>query len=200
MTTKGLNSIFVNPNQGLYGRVIAPINTSRSATKCIATKMTSGETRLVWHGNNALTMIREGGEMVKQFANLFLYIAIVLALFSVFMLYNYISASIVAKKRSIGVLRALGSGCKDIVSMFITESLIIAAINGVLASIVAKVGCIFVNSYIRNVMNLAIDFALYDIRQVVLIIVASILTAIASSIIPIIKISKEKPVNLIRDL
>lgn len=200
MTPKGLESISVNPNQGLYGRVIAPLSANNAGTKYLSERMTATDTRLIWYNNNALSLINEGGQMVTQFADLFLYAAIVLAIFSVFMLYNYISASIVAKKRSIGVLRALGSGCKDIVSMFITESLIIAAINGVLASIVAKIGCIFVNSYIRNIMNLAIDFALYDVRQVVLIIFASVLTAIASSIIPIIKISKEKPVNLIREL
>ena len=166
----------------------------------LAERMTAEDTRLIWYNNNALTLINEGGKMVTQFANLFLYAAIVLALFSIFMLYNYISASIVAKKRSIGVLRALGSGCKDIVSMFITESLIIAIVNGILASFVAAAGCVLVNMYIRNIMNLAIDFALYDVRQVVIIIITSILTAVASSIIPIIKISKEKPVNLIREL
>lgn len=200
MTTKGLESIYVNPNQGLYGRVIAPLNTTKTNTKYLAERMTAEDTRLIWYNNNALTLINEGGKMVTQFANLFLYAAIVLALFSIFMLYNYISASIVAKKRSIGVLRALGSGCKDIVSMFITESLIIAIVNGILASFVAAAGCVLVNMYIRNIMNLAIDFALYDVRQVVIIIITSILTAVASSIIPIIKISKEKPVNLIREL
>jgi ABC-type antimicrobial peptide transport system permease subunit len=199
MTDKGLESIYVNPNQGLYGRIIAPSNTSTTATKYLANRMTADDTRLIWYGNNALTMVNEGGKMVKQFANLFLYAAIILALFSIFMLYNYISASIVAKKQSIGVLRALGSGFKDIVSMFITESLIIAIINAILASCVASVGCVLVNMYIRNVMNLAIDFALYDVRQVILILVASILTAIASSIIPIVKIAKEKPVKLIRE-
>ena len=199
MTTKGLESIYVNPNQGLYGRIIAPSNTSTTATKYLANRMTADDTRLIWYNNNALTMVNEGGKMVQQFTNLFLYAAIILALFSVFMLYNYISASIVAKKQSIGVLRALGSGFKDIVSMFITESLIIAIINGILASFVASIGCVLVNMYIRNVMNLAIDFALYSSRQVIIIMLASIVTATASSLLPIIKISKEKPVKLIRE-
>lgn len=199
MTSNGLSSIGVNPNQGVYGRLIAPINQSRTATKYLADKMTSGDIRLVWYGNNVLSFITEGGEMIMQFANLFLYIAIILAVFSIFMLYNYISASIVAKKQSIGVLRALGSGSKDIFLMFMTESLIIAIINGILASIVAYVGCIFVNMYIRNIMDLAIDFALYSSRQVIIIMLASIVTATASSLLPIIKISKEKPVKLIRE-
>ena len=199
LNTNGLNNIQVNPNQGIYGRLIAPMNKSRSATNYLASEMTKGGTELVWFGNTALDLINEGGEMISDFANLFLYVAIVLALFSVFMLYNYISQSIISKKQSIGVLRALGSGGKDIFLMFMTESLIIAVINGILASIVAAIGCIFVNMYIIEVMNLAISFAIYGARQVIIIMVASIVTAIASSLIPIIKIAKEKPVRLIRE-
>lgn len=199
LTTNGLDNIQVNPNQGIYGRIIAPMNKSRSATNYLASEMTKGGTELVWFENTALDLINEGGEMISDFANLFLYVAIVLALFSVFMLYNYISQSIISKKQSIGVLRALGSGGKDIFLMFMTESLIIAVINGILASIVAAIGCIFVNMYIIEVMNLAISFAIYGARQVIIIMVASIVTAIASSLIPIIKIAKEKPVSLIRE-
>ena len=199
LTKKGLEELQIYSNQGLYGRAVAPMNTSLSATRYLANKMTSGGVELVWFGNTALDLINEGGEMISDFANLFLYVAIVLAVFSVFMLYNYISQSIISKKQSIGVLRALGSGGKDIFLMFITESLIIALINGILASIVAGIGCIFVNMYIKNVMNLAISFAIYGSRQVIIIMVASIVTAIASSLFPIIKIAKEKPVKLIRE-
>ncbi len=199
LTSNGLEMVMVNSDQGVYGRVIAPMNTNRSATKKLANYMTDGTTKLVWYGNSVLDLINDGGEMIMQFANLFLYVAIVLALFSIFMLYNYISASIVSKKQSIGVLRALGSGGKDIFLMFITESLIIALINGVLASIVGAIGCIFVNMYIKNIMNLVIDFALYGARQVIIIMLASIVTAVASSLIPIIRIAKEKPVKLIRE-
>ncbi|MBO5926490.1 MAG: ABC transporter permease, partial [Clostridia bacterium] len=199
MTKNGLDGLKINPNQGVYGRIIAPMNTSNRATKYLSKKMTSGGIVLAWFGNNVLEIITENGEMIMQFAQLFLYVAIVLALFSVFMLYNYISASIVSKKQSIGVLRALGSGSKDIFLMFITESLIIAFINGVLASGVAALGCIFVNMYIKNVMNLTINFAIYGIRQVIIIMIASVFTAVVSSLLPIIKISKEKPVNLIRE-
>ncbi len=199
LTKKGLEELQIYSNQGIYGRAVAPMNTSLSATRYLANKMTNGGVELVWFGNTALDLINDGGEMIMQFANLFLYVAIVLAVFSVFMLYNYISQSIISKKQSIGVLRALGSGGKDIFLMFITESLIIAIINGILASIVAGIGCIFVNMYIKNIMNLAISFAIYGSRQVIIIMLASIVTAIASSLLPIIKIAKEKPVKLIRE-
>ena len=127
-----------------------------------------------------------------------LIIAIVLAIFSVFMLFNYIATSIVSKRSSIGVLRALGSNGKDVFNMFITESLVISIINGALATIVAFVGCIFVNYYIKNIMNMTVDFAIFGIRQIVLIFLASIFTGVISSLLPIIRICKEKPVDLIR--
>ena len=127
-----------------------------------------------------------------------MYVAIILALFSVFMFFNYIVTSIVNKRPSIGVLRGLGSGGRDIFRMFLSESIIIALINCVLAAGLAAIGCVLVNAYIMNIMHVSIPFALFGIRQFLIIFGISILTAIISSILPIIKISKEKPVDLIR--
>ena len=136
--------------------------------------------------------------MIKQIADLFLYVALALAAFSVFMLYNYISTSIANKKQSVGVLRGLGAGGKDILLMFLSESLIISIINGVFANVLAAIGCSLVNSYIINTMNITLHFALFGIRQIMIIAAISLLTAIISSALPIIKISKKKPVELIR--
>ncbi len=197
--SNALDELEIYPTQGIYGSMIAPMNNKSSSARKIALKMTKGDVVLAWRGNNVLETLRDNEEMINQFTQLFLYVSLVLAVFSIFMLYNYISASIVSKKQSIGVLRALGSGGKDIFLMFITESLIISLINGVLASIVAGVGCIFVNMYIKNVMNLAVNFALFGIRQILIIVLASVATGIASSLIPILKIAKEKPVKLIRE-
>jgi ABC-type antimicrobial peptide transport system permease subunit len=127
-----------------------------------------------------------------------LYEALALSLFSVFMLYNYISTSISRKKRSVGVLRALGAGGKDILLTFLSESVIVAVINGVLANIFAVMGCSFVNSYIVEIMNVSVHFALFGVRQILIISAVSLLTAIISSALPIIKIARKKPVELIR--
>jgi len=118
--------------------------------------------------------------------------------FSIFMLYNYISTSISSKKQSIGVLRALGACGKDVLSIFFSESLMVSIINGILANVFAVIGCSLVNAYVVDVMNVSVHFALFGFRQVLIILAISLLTAIVSSILPIIKISKEKPVELIR--
>ena len=135
--------------------------------------------------------------MVRQIADLFLYVALVLASISVFMLYNYISTSISSKRRSVGVLRALGAGGKDILRTFLSESLIIAIINGIFACVFSAVGCTLVNTYIMDAMNIFVAFALFEARQVFIIFGISLLTALLSSALPIIKISKKKPVELI---
>ena len=136
--------------------------------------------------------------MIRQVADLFLYAAIALSLFSVFMLYNYISVSIESKKQSVGVLRALGAGGKNILLTFLSESLIVGVINGILANIFAVLSCSFVNAYIVEIMNISVHFALFGGRQILIISIISLLTAILASTLPIIKISKKKPIELIR--
>ncbi|MBQ8308543.1 MAG: ATP-binding cassette domain-containing protein [Clostridia bacterium] len=153
---------------------------------------------LHWYNNSVLNVIRSNETMIRQVADLFLYAALALALFSVFMLYNYMSTSIASKKQSVGVLRGLGAGGKDVLITFLSESLIVSVINGILANVFAVIGCALVNAYIVEIMNISIHFALFGVRQVLIIAAISLLTAIASSAIPIVKISKKKPVELIR--
>ena len=200
-----LETLGVYSEQGYYSKLIAPL--ASAGLSCLNTNggnylancMTKESgMRIKWHNNEVLSMIDENGKMITDLTDLVLIIAIVLALFSVFMLFNYISTSIVAKRQSIGVLRALGSNSKNVFSMFITESLVISIINGVFASLVAWGGATFVNLYIRNVMDIALDFAIFGGRQIVIIFIAGIVTGVVSSILPIIKICKEKPVDLIR--
>ncbi|MGN1052623.1 MAG: ABC transporter permease, partial [Candidatus Scatosoma sp.] len=121
-----------------------------------------------------------------------------LAVFSVFLLFNYISVSIFSKKQTIGVLRALGANTKNIFIMFLAESLIISIIIGVLAAIGGWFGCMFVNNYLVKVMNFSLNVAMFGERQIALIVFGSIFAGVLSSIIPIVKVAREKPVCLIR--
>ena len=194
-----LNEFNGYTEQGEYSKIIFPSKGTFFGPNVIASYMSNEDGfALSWYGNSALATIKANESTIKQAADLFLYIALVLAVFSMFMLFNYITTSIISKRQTIGVLRGLGSGGKDIFFMFFSESLLIALFNGVLASVFAAVDCIFVNMYIINVMNISISFALFDIRQVLIIFGMSILTAIVSSALPISKIAKEKPVDLIR--
>ena len=145
-----------------------------------------------------LTIIQENEPIIRQAADLFLYLSLALAAFSIFMLYNYISASISSKCHSVGVLRALGAAGKDILLTFLFESLLIGLINGALANMLCVLGCGLVNTYIMEVMHIPVAFVIFEWQQVLILFGLSLLTSAISSVLPIIKISKKKPVELIR--
>ncbi len=194
-----MNKLSICSDQGDFARLIVNPHSSGRAAGVLSNYMLIEEgVSLTWFNNSALSLVQKNEESVKQAADLFLYVALVLAVFSIFMLFNYITTSIANKRHSTGILRALGANGKDIFQMFLIESLIIAIINGIFAVILSSFGCTLVNWYIANVMGIAIPFALFGLRQVLVITLISVLTAVVSSVIPIIKIVREKPVDLIR--
>lgn len=189
----------ISLNQGYYQRAVSLTTATQNQSKALAEKIT-GNSGLVFdlYGNNVMTMLEKSEKQILQFTDLFLYASLALAIFSAFMLFNYISASIASKRQSIGILRALGSNSGDVFKMFLTESLIISAISGILASAFAYFACSLVNYYIKDIMNLIVNFAIFGYRQILVIFAISLVTGIISSIVPIIKIAREKPVELIR--
>ncbi|MBO7297545.1 MAG: ATP-binding cassette domain-containing protein [Clostridia bacterium] len=194
-----MQSLNICNEQGDYNKILFSQKSVRKGTDTIVKYLVAEKgLSLTWYNNSILNIIEENQTLIGQAADLFLYATIALAVFAVFMLYNYISTSIANKRRSVGVLRGLGACGKDIFFAFLTESLIIALINGALASVLSAVGCMLVNLYIRDVMHFFVSFALFGVRQVLLIMGVSLLLSVLSSALPIIKISKKKPVELIR--
>ncbi len=194
-----MQELKVCPEQGDYSKILFSKQSIKEGGEIIAEYlMSENGVTLNWYNNSILNVITDNEIMIRQAADLFLYAAIALSLFSIFMLYNYISTSIESKTQSMGVLRGLGAGGKDIFLSFLSESFIVSVINGILANIFAVIGCNFVNGYIVEIMNISVHFALFGIRQVFIILIISLLTAILSSSFPIFKISQKKPVELIR--
>ncbi len=199
LSAEGLKSLNILSNQGYYSRAISTINNSVFGANRLSAMMSKDSgVKLIWYQNGILEILEDNAEFIGQFLELFLYIAIIMVTFSIFMLFNYISTSIVSKRQSIGVLRALGTGGKSVFFMFLLEGLVISFIGGVFACLTSYIGCLFVNEYILEVMNLTIKFVLFGGRQVAIILAASMATGFLASLIPIIKIVKEKPVALIR--
>lgn len=201
VSSNTLKTLNVYEDQGIYSRIITPLFSNRYGSKIIGQKMDNDSgVNLNWFNNSILQSVQKDKVMINQVIDLILYLAIVLALFSVFMLFNYISVSISSKKQTIGILRTLGANKKNILTMFITEAIIISLIIGFISCAVSYIACQFINSYIVEVMNLTFKIALFDFRQVILILFASLITGVLSSLRPIIKVSKKKPVELIRTL
>lgn len=189
----------VYEEQGDYSKALFSARSVRKGGGAVVSQLLNQNGLVLnWYNNAVLDVIRTNETTIRQGADLFLYADLALSVFAIFMLYNYMSTSIASKRQSVGILRALGAGGKNILTTFLIESLIVALINGLLANICAVVGCLLVNMYIVEVMGISVHFALFGIRQILIISGVSLLTALLSSCLPIIRISKKKPVELIR--
>lgn len=199
MTDGDLAALGIELEQGIYSRMITPLYPNRSGEKTIGKAMQVDDgIELRWYKNSVLNLISADRVRVGEFLNLFLYAAIGLTVFSVFLLFNYVSVSISSKRRSIGVLRALGANTKNVFAMFLAESLFISVIIGSLGSLFGFVGCGLVNSYLVERMSFSLPIASFGARQVLIIVAGSLFAGVLSSIVPIVRVAKQKPVELIR--
>ena len=121
------------------------------------------------------------------------------AIFSILLMSNYIAMSISNRKREIGILRALGAKTSDVFSIFANESIIMALINTVLSVFVALGASIGLNKFFQAKYSADFTILSFGIRQVAIILLISVATAILSSLIPIYRLSKKKPIDCIQD-
>ena len=139
------------------------------------------------------------GSLVETLSQVLLYVGIGFAVFSSLMLMNFISTSISYKKREIGILRAIGARSKDVFGIFFNESLLIAMINCLLACATSFAAVTIINNVLRNQYGLLITIMSFGLRQILLLVGISVLVAFVSSIIPVMKISKKKPIDAINN-
>jgi ABC-type antimicrobial peptide transport system permease subunit len=146
--------------------------------------------------SNTLDMIND---MVESMSKVFLYVGIGFAVFAGLMLMNFIAISISYKKREIGILRAIGAKSSDVFGIFFNESALIALISFICASAVTFVAAFLINNALRAKLGLLITLFTFSIRQVLLILGASLLVAFIASFLPVYKIARKKPVDAIKN-
>ncbi len=148
---------------------------------------------------SALSNVITGATMVEILTQVFLYIGIAMAVFSMLLFYNFISVSINNKKREIGILRAVGAKRSDVFKIFYSESFIIAMINFILSTI-----AVFIISFVMNTnlaKNAGFEFNIMspNIIVVLALLAISILASVISSFLPVIKIANKKPIDAIQN-
>ena len=148
--------------------------------------------------NGVTFMLDMVNELLEMLGQIFLYVGIGLAVFSMLLLSNYIAVSITYKKREIGILRAVGAKSSDVFSIFFSESLVIALINFVIAAVVCGVGCMLLNNMLRNEYGLQITLLNFGIRQIAVMLLISVAVAVISSFLPVYRLSRKKPIETIR--
>ncbi|MDO5014538.1 MAG: ATP-binding cassette domain-containing protein [Clostridia bacterium] len=148
--------------------------------------------------NSAAISVDFIDNVVKILLPTFVAIGTLLAIFASVLFMTFIFTSIKYKQHDIGILRAIGARGTDILGIFLSESLIISLINGVLACIIAGVGIYSINRTIDKILQTGITLFDFGIMHIALVLLISIISAAIASFIPVFTISKQKPIDAIR--
>ena len=125
------------------------------------------------------------------------YASLVFLVFTIFLIINFMLTSISYRKKEIGVLRALGSRSRDVMKIFLWEGVVLSLISGTIASILLVIVSDVMNSFIMNTTGMLTTPFIVGIRQFVVIYFLVFAVTIISSILPIFRISKMKPIDAI---
>ena len=126
--------------------------------------------------------------------------AIVLAVFAALLLYNFISASITAKKKDIGILRAVGARGIDVFKIFIVEGVAITLFCFVLGVLGSLLVCFVTNGILISANVFAYQLFFFDWINALIVFAIAFVTAVVATCIPVYLTVRKKPVEAIRSM
>ncbi len=146
--------------------------------------------------SDLLGMIKD---LISTFTEIIIYVALGFAVFAGLMLTNYISISVMDKRREIGILRAIGARGKDVFRIFFNEGLIICSIVAVLSCISTFGFAILINNLVASGMGITINFVMVGIKEILALVGVSLLVSIISTFFPVLSIAKKQPIDSINN-
>lgn len=187
-------------SSGLYGKAVGLMPREKSAVEKLVSYCYRETENVRYPLQNSVTYeLDTVHSVLKTLSDVFLYIGIGFAVFAALMLANFIGTSISYKKQEIGILRAIGSRGNDVFRIFFAESFIIAIVNFILSAIGVFVATVIINQTIRTKLNVLVTVLNFGARQILLLLLLSVLIAFVSSYIPVKKIASKRPIDAIRD-
>ena len=124
--------------------------------------------------------------------------AIVLSVFSILMLYQFITISIDGKRQMIGILRALGGRSADVVKIFLIESGFLGVLAGVFA-IGLTAGLIpAANMVVTALFSDVMAIMTFNPWAFLIVFVLSVGASLLSAFIPVFREAKRLPVDVIK--
>lgn len=146
--------------------------------------------------NSLAAEVMSANEMVSSISQVFLYAGIVIAIFAILLLSNFISTSISSKTKEIGILRAVGARSADVFKIFLSETFVIALVCIILSIIGGFVSCSLLNTTVSNITN--ITLFVFGLPSILILIIVAIITTILATFLPVNKAANKKPVDSIR--
>ncbi len=183
-----------------YERIVLPVPASNGALRAMLRgEGVPDETDAFYAVQTLVTyQIDATSEIIGKLEVIFLSVGIVMALFAMLLLFNFISASINGKRREIGILRAVGARSADVFRIFISEAALIALICYVLSVAVCLAVCALLNRFVAAVLPVTL-FVFGPLSWLVMFAIAAV-TSFAATFLPVRSAAKKRPVESIRAL
>ena len=152
----------------------------------------------VWTVNKVLEQTGYIKSTMNLMKKIFYWVSLGLGIFASFMFGNYLINSIMARKKEIGILRAIGATSRDIFHICLFEGLILFAVIFSISSLISGIAGIVINSMVKSDLGIMISISVFGIRQVALIFAVSLAVTLVVSLIGSYVVSKRKPIDVIR--
>ncbi len=183
------------PADAKYNYLITP--TDNSQTQITSIFSTEADTEITLN-SMVYTELKSFLDMIEELEEIFLYVGLGVGVLAAFFLLNFISVSIAAKKKDIGILRAVGARGSDVFKIFYAEAFIIAFICFVLASIGSYILCFFLNQTMAEVVSMKLlNFGLVNVG---LVFGISLVVSVIATFFPVFFAARKSPVEAIRAL
>ncbi len=117
-----------------------------------------------------------------------------LAVFGMLLFMTFLSVSIERRKKELGIMRAIGASTRDVVGICLAESFIIAAIDFAISAVVLGFVCLGLNLAMHVTMFIPGALPMLGMFGF------SFLTAALAAIIPVVRLAKKKPVEILRSV
>ena len=134
------------------------------------------------------------------------WVALILAIFSVILLVNFVSRSIMQRQKEIGLFRAIGAGSVDIAKVFLLEVCIMMIGVIVVSILFVYLGTTLLNSllvsgfvgYLKSQSIIKISLLGLGVNPIIVLIVSGVLISFIGVLLPLIRISKMKPIDIMK--
>lgn len=196
---------YIKHSDDIITRVISPITGNKKAMlqaarvheRYLSENDGSGASEYFMLTGDAQTVVDDKDEIMDLCKTIFFYTALGTSVISALFVLYYVSGVVTEKKRQVGILRSLGASKGDIFKIFAAQNGIFAAGLIALATVFSAVTDVIVNSYLTKGYVAKAVFLSFSIRQVAVLAAVAILAIAVGVIIPVIKILRAKPVDII---